>query len=185
MKTKIILGSLLLMLTAGNSFSQADSRESNAYTLAIVKDAGSNFIGKTTADPSSLVSVKVKKMFDKNFLGATGLRWEVNGKDLEAIFWKDKLLTYALFKKSGSLNFSVAFVPEQKLPADLTQMVKSKYSDYAITFAAEAKFSNRKIWILNLENEKQILTLTSEDDNLELVQTAKKASTAIQNFFIQ
>lgn len=175
MKTNIILGSLLLMLTASNTFSQADSRESNdAYALAVVKDRGSNFIEKTTADPSSLVSVKVKKMFDKNFLGATGLRWEVNGKELEAIFWKDGLLTYALFKKSGSLNCSVIFVPEQKLPGDLRQMVKSKYSDYAITFAAEAKFPNRKIWILNLENQKQILTLRSEDDNVELVQTAKK-----------
>jgi hypothetical protein len=175
MKTKIILGSLLLMLAANNSFSQADSKEFNGdYAMAMVKDVGSNFTKKTTTDASSLVNVKVKKMFDKSFLGATGLRWEINGKNLEAIFWKDKLLTYALFKKSGSLICSVIFVPEQKLPEDLMQMVKSKYSDCAITFAAEAKFPNRNIWILNLEDEKQILTLRSEDDNLELVETAKK-----------
>lgn len=180
MKTKIILGSLLLMFTTSNSFSQADSKASNAeYAMAMVNDVHGNFSKKIT-DASSLVNVKVKKGFDRNFLGATGLSWEIDGKNLYATFRQDNLLTCALFKKSGTLIWSVVFVPEKKLPADLMEMVKSMYvvknknSNYAITLAADVKFTYRDIWILKLENEKEILTLRVEGDNLELLDISKK-----------
>lgn len=181
MKSKIILGSLLLMFTASNSFSQADSKVSNGdYAMAMVNDIRGSLTKKTTTDASSLVNVKVKKSFVRNFLGASGLTWEINGKNLYATFRKDNLLTCALFKKNGTLIWSVVFVPAQKLPAYLMEMVKSeylvkgKYSNYAITLAAQAQFAYRNIWILKLENEKEILTLRAENDNLELLETAKK-----------
>ena len=181
MKTKIILGSLLWLLTANNSFSQTDSKISdNDYAMAIVKDMPGSFATGSAIDASSLVNEKVKETFDQKFLGASGLMWQVNGKKAYASFWKDQLFHSALFKKNGTLVWSIVYVPQQKLPAELIQRIKSQYflqctpEDYAITFAADVTINNRNIWVVKLENEQEILTLRSEDNNLQLAGVDKK-----------
>lgn len=180
MKTKIILGSLLFMFTTSNSFSQMDAKGTDVeYAMTMVNKVDRNLTKKTIADASTTVDLKVKKGFDKNFIGATGLTWEIDGKNSYATFWKDELLHCALFRKNGNLLWSIVFLPQQKLPGDLMEMIKSDYlmkctENYAVTFAANVKISNRNIWVVKLENQKEILTLRSEDDNLELFGIDKK-----------
>ena len=168
------------MFVAGNSFSQSKSSDDVEYAMTMVNKVNGSHSTKTIADAPSVVDVKVIKAFDKYFLGASGLSWKIEGKNVCATFRKDEVLHCALFKNNGNLLWSIAFVPHQKLPADLMDMIKSQYAiqsmpeSYAITFAADVNINNRNIWVVKLENEKEIVTLRSEDNNLDVYDIDKK-----------
>lgn len=166
------------MFLANHSFSQSNNPQGRNEDVAVA--AVNNITGSlrslpnaSTSDATFTVDTKVKDKFDKNFSGVSGQRWEANGKNFQTTFYKDAMLHYALFSKKGRLFYSVTFVPKQKLPADLNKMVKSKYSNYDVSFAAEVIAGNRDIWVLNAGNNKQMVTLRVEDGNMEVVGTKK------------
>ena len=55
------------------------------------------------------------------------------------------------------------------------QQVKNIYNDYEITGAIKVKEAGREIWVINLEDEKNLILLRLEDGEMEEVQKLQKS----------
>lgn len=176
MKTKIITGCLLLMLGTGNSFSQSASnlKDNNENAVAIVSSANIKNNFTESGDVSVLITEKVKKNFDKYFAGVNGAAWTQEGKNFKASFVKDGLLHYALLSKRGELLYSLCIGTEKNVPANLRSRLKDEYPKYHLTVSGEVKFPDREVWIMYLENDKNILTIGAQEDYMELMKTTRK-----------
>ena len=120
------------------------------------------------------VPEKVWKNFASYFTGAYNSRFFKLNKDYLAKFILYNEENRALFTKQGTLIYNISYGYEKNLPEDLLKQVKMSYYDYAITRAIKITQSERVIWIINLENQKNLLIIQIEDGELQEVQQLNK-----------
>lgn len=174
MKTKIIIGCLFSLLTTSVSYSQSAKEAEGVYAISANSETGRTITRNEAASADVTVKQKVQKSFSKNFTGTTGQLWQMKGEDFQTSFYKNGLLTCACFKKGGYLLYTIVYGLEENLPEDLRDMVKDQYSNYKITRTAELKQRQRNIWVVNLENNYNYVTVRLEDNNLDEMQKVKK-----------
>ena len=160
----LISGGLISLLTISSSFSQDGTvKELPVITIS----SGSS---------SSAVSAKLNKAFSEFFKTATHLRWyEINKKFLVKFIMNDKE-NRALFNKNGQLVYHITYGAETLLPTNVRQLVKSKYYDQKITRVLKVDQDKRNIWVINLEDEKDLIMARVEDVELEETQRLVKTN---------
>ena len=163
MKTQIILrisGCLLAILFASSSFAQI-----NLITQSPVAITGANF--KTSA--------KIQTEFDKLFTNAENVSWYEQDKKFLVKFTMNDQKHQAVLNKKGSLIYDISYGTEKNLPTDVRKQVKSIYFDYSITLAIKVEEDNRAIWVVNMEDDKNLITVRVEDGEMEEVKNLSKA----------
>ncbi len=119
-------------------------------------------------------NIKVQRSFISYFGENTENNWSMAGKYFLNCFNVNGLLNYAWFTKNGKLINVTTYGTEKDLPADVRKIVKSKYYDYKIAVAIEVKEDNRDIWVVQLDNASEQITVRVEDGEMEQVQQSPK-----------
>ena len=158
----LIGSSLVSIATVCNSFSQEGSiKELPAITI-------------TASSSSAVISAKINRAFNQFFAGATNLRWyEIDKKFLVKFIMNDQE-NRALFTKNGQLVYHITYGTENFLPKDVRHLVKTKYYDQKITRVLKVNQEDRNIWVISMEDAKDIIMARVEDMELEETQRMTK-----------
>jgi hypothetical protein len=158
-----ICGGLASILSVSNSFAQGETfRELPPITIS------------ATASNVS-VSAKINKAFEQFFTNATNLRWyEINKKFLVKFIQNDQENT-ALFTKNGLLVYHISYGEEKHLPSEVRGLVKRNYYDQNITRVLKVNQDKRNIWVISLEDAKDLIMVRVEDMELEETQRLHKS----------
>jgi hypothetical protein len=116
------------------------------------------------------------KGFSTYFNNAENPRWFRLNKDYLVKFMIYDEENRALFSKKGTLIYHISYGYEKNLPADMLNQVKTSYSQYEITRAIKVTEAGREIWIINLEDEKNIILIRIENGEMEEADRLEKSS---------
>ncbi|HTL07786.1 MAG TPA: hypothetical protein VL307_06000 [Chitinophagaceae bacterium] len=116
------------------------------------------------------------KSFASYFPGAYNSRFYKLNRDWLAKFVLDSQQNRALFTGKGQLLYHISYGYEKNLPEELRQQVKSVYYDYDITRAIKVTEGQRVVWVINVENSKELILLRLEDGEMESVEKLTKDS---------
>jgi hypothetical protein len=158
---RFCLSLLSILLVSSSLYAQTDTTKN---TLPAVTVTG------TTIDQ------KVWAGFQKSFKNAVDPRWYKIAEDYLVKFIMENQEQSALFNKRGTLIYHITYGTEKNLPTDIRRQIKSIYVDYKITSAFSIKESDRFIWVVNLENEKNMLVVKVEDGEIEEAKNYKKST---------
>jgi len=129
----------------------------------------------TVTATQKTIPEKVWKNFRKYFANAENPTWYMANKNFLIKFMTDDKLNRALFTKRGSLIYHISYGYEKNLPEDIRRQVKSTYYDYTITRAIRVNEATRLIWVVNLEDAKNLILVRLEDGEMEEVQKLEKS----------
>jgi len=122
----------------------------------------------------TVVAKKVSDSFDLLFKGAVASEWTAFNKNFIVNFNLDNQKSKAEFTDNGRLLYLIVYGHEKEMPADLRNIVKNSYFDYAINSTVKIKFEGRIFWIINLEDVNQFIVLRVEDDDMDVIKKIKK-----------
>ncbi|MHB8205794.1 hypothetical protein [Mucilaginibacter sp.] len=114
----------------------------------------------------SIVTKKVSESFNRLFKGAVAPAWFTIDKGYLVKFIMDDQKNKAVFTKNGQLVYLLAFGNEKQMPRDIRTAVKSKYFDYDITSTVKVNIDDKTIWLVNLEDAKQLIMLRVDEDGV-------------------
>ena len=130
----------------------------------------------TASSSGAVVSAKINKVFSQFFAGASNMRWyEINKKFLVKFIMNDQVIR-ALFTKNGQLVYHITYGTEGFLPTDVRHLVRTKYYDQKITRVLKVDQDKKNIWVINLEDEKDLIMARVEDVELEETQRLVKTN---------
>ncbi|MGK2860972.1 MAG: hypothetical protein ACSLE0_03515 [Chitinophagaceae bacterium] len=157
-----ICAGIVSMLTSNLSFAQDESfKELPPITISA---------------STSNVSAKVNKSFNQYFKGASYQRWYQLDKNFLVKFIQNEQENRALFTKNGSLIYHISYGTEKHLPSNVRSLVKSNYYDQNITRVLKVNQDRRNIWVISMEDAKDIVMVRVEDMELEETQRMHKSN---------
>ncbi|WGQ12415.1 hypothetical protein QG516_12345 [Pedobacter gandavensis] len=129
--------------------------------------------GNTT---EAVVSERVSNSFNELFKEATAPKWfEVNKRFVVNFILNDQK-NKAVFTKTGELVYHLSYGSEKDVPDQIRKKIQNQYKDYNITSGIKVRTANVTLWVLNIENSKQILVIRAADDDISVIDRIKKMS---------
>ena len=124
--------------------------------------------------PYVTVSEKLNKAFEQMFKNSSQPRWyKVHEKFLVKFIQGDQE-NRALFTKNGQLIYHISYGSEKNLPTEIRHIVKTKYYDQTITWVYKVNQNDRNIWVISLEDPKDIVMVRVEEMEMEETQRIQK-----------
>ena len=155
-------GSLISILSVNISYAQEEPfKELPPVTVS------------ASASPS-VVSTRVNKSFGRMFKDVSHPRWYKLHEKFMVRFIQNDQENKAVLTKGGQLVYHIRYGAEKNLPADIRHLVKSNYYDQTITWVYNVNQDNRNIWIISMEDKKDLVMLRVEDMELEETQRFHK-----------
>lgn len=114
--------------------------------------------------------------FSQSFKHASNVRWFSQGKRNLVKFSSNDVKCQALFSKRGNLLYTIRYGVEKHLPSFIKTKVKFGYFDYTIRSVIQINEANREIWITQIENDRYLVTLRIEGNQLKEADKTIKSS---------
>ena len=165
MTTQIIsrfCGLLISTLLIGSSFAQTSD----------YKNLEPVFVTGTKVN----VYENILTEFNKQFPGAQNVRWTKVGKKYLAKFFMDDQDQRALLHRKAYVIYQISYGKEKHLPVDIRKGVKRMYVEYRISSATKVQEANRTIWVINVEDDTNLVFVRVEKDEIEEVQKYRKSN---------
>lgn len=176
MKTQLILRVSMVFLGLSLAFSSSAQDVDTLLKMDTISDRGLDTLPTVVITRGSAVNQRVSKAFSNDFKDAINPRWfEINKRYLVKFISADQKNT-ALYNKRGYLIYHIAYGTEKHLPASVRDQIKAQYPRATITNAIYVNQANRKIWVVNLEEGRELVLTRIEDDQLDEVQRLKNVS---------
>lgn len=144
--------------------------------LLFAQKQKSKMLPVVTITAESNVTGKVRDAFFSRFKDAKDMKWFESSQSYLVKFIMNDQLNHASFKKNGSLLYHIAYGVEKNLPESVKNLVKSQYSAYSISRVFNVNRFNRSMWIVNLENEKNYIITSVENDALNEITRYKNVT---------
>ena len=112
--------------------------------------------------------------FHKRFSNAENVSWFNVNKKFGADFKINDLKYRVLLNRKGRLMYQITCGKEKLLPVDIRKLVKSNYVEFLITATFLVEEANRKIWVINLEDESRYVMVRFENNEMEETMNARK-----------
>lgn len=155
-KTLFTLSSLILFLMVSSASAQV-------------------LLPEVTITRAKNVPDKVDKAFQTTFKDASDPKWyTMENKNFLVEFINKDMKNSALFRKSGQLVYNISYGYEKDLPENVSNLVKRKYKDYNIVVAFNVKQEGRNIWVVNLEDDKNIVIARVEEGVMDEASKIRK-----------
>jgi hypothetical protein len=159
MKKKLIslvCGGLAFALAVTNSFAQSFN----------VNQMEPVFITGTPVKVYENVQVE----FHKQFPEAENVKWfKHDDKNYVVTFYVDDLFHRALLNRKGHVKYQICYGKEKDLPVDIRKEVKRMYVEHNITSASKVQEANRLIWVIQVEDDTNLVFVRSENGEIEEV----------------
>ena len=157
---------LLYLLRRGSQLMLRDNVK--AYEKSALKE-------KKAKIKAAKPSLKINSDFNKYFNGASGIKWNTEETATVATFQKDEKSTRVVYNKSGKRVYSiVSYFNEGQMPAEIRAKVKSAYEDFDITMVQELYESGILVYLVHLEDSRNLKQVLICDDELTLYRDYKK-----------
>ena len=115
----------------------------------------------------TIVNKEIDKAFKKAFPNTQLLGWEEVEKMYLVKFIQNDMKHHALFTKKGYLKYDIGYGNEKDLSDYIRREVQKSYDEYNIASVANVKEAGRDIWVIRLENQKHLVWVRYENDELE------------------
>ena len=126
-------------------------------SIALVSFTSFSFAGDAPA-----ISKNIMISFQKQFTGATNIKWENRENFIKAEFSIHDMVLYAYFNKTGDLIAVTRFISPNQLPLELMNSLKNDHADYWISDLFEVQTDNGSSYYATLQNADQLVVLKSE-----------------------
>jgi len=176
----LLIASLVSTLCISDTFSQ-----NNIKTPGFKKTKpGSSFtFGDILANPlkdGSLVEARVSQLaltaFKDSFQNVTYSKWyRVRTNNYLVYFKANENVSRALYDARGNLISSFFYGSEKDLPLDVKSLVKGKYPDYDILLTIDVYQGDRNIWVINLGNDKNLISVGVENGFIQVISQHRRA----------
>ena len=146
------IGLLASLFIISNSFSQ----------LSNVENLQSSFANISYDKDYTNVQTEFQKLFSN----AENISWYNVKKNFGATFTINDLRYRVLLNQKGKLMFKITYGKEKHLPPDIRKMVKRYYVEFFIKAASLVEEADRKIWVINLEDDSKYVIVRVEDNEI-------------------
>jgi hypothetical protein len=134
----------------------------------------------TITSDNLAVSQRVIKNFSRSFTNATNVRWMQINKRYLVKFDRNDMQHNALYMKRGYRIYHIGYGFERNLPSKFQKMVRSSYGDYNISRVFDVNQDNQQVWVVNLLNQKDLVTAVIQDGELREISRNTNASSGNQ-----
>lgn len=131
---------------------------------------------EVTITSARSIPERVDEAFKTTFQNAEDPVWYQANKNYLVKFLDNDMKNNALFRKNGQLVYQISYGFEKDIPEEVFNLVSNRYKDYDVTVAFNVKQDERNIWIVNLEDEKNMVTARVEDGVLDEARRIKKSN---------
>ena len=131
---------------------------------------------EVTITSARSIPAKVDEAFQSTFQNAEDPVWYQANKNYLVKFLDNDMKNNALFRKNGQMIYQISYGFEKDMPEDVFNLVSNRYKEYDVVVAFNVKQDERNIWIVNLENEKTMVTARVEDGVLDEARRVKKSN---------
>lgn len=153
-----------------------------AYSLCVMNAVVAQDSTNVKDLPPVTVTATSKKIppivwfnLSRYFPEAENPRWYALNKDYLVKFMTYRQEHRALFNKKGKVIYHISYGWEKALPATISRQVRTAYLDYEIYRAIKISERNRVVWVINLQDTKELVMIRVEDDELEEIQRLTKS----------
>lgn len=112
----------------------------------------------------------VQRSFIKEPVDTIEQNWSMAGDNFLNRFYVNGAPVSALFTINGNMIYAVMYGKEKDLPSTARWLIMKEYPGYAISAATEVKQDKRDIWVVQLKNTREVITVRFENDAMEEVQ---------------
>ncbi len=123
----------------------------------------------------AMITEKVSNSFNKIFKDATEPSWVEINKRFVVNFILNDQKNKAVFTKNGNLVYHLAYGTEKNIPDIIRERIQKNYEDYDITSAIRVNTPSVLVWVVNIENNKKIITLRATEDDITEIDTLPKS----------
>ena len=131
---------------------------------------------EVTITSARSIPERVDEAFKTTFENAEDPVWYQANKNYLVKFIDNDMKNNALFRKNGQMIYHISYGFEKDIPEDVFNLVSNRYKEYDVVVAFNVKQDERNIWIVNLENEKNMVTARVEDGVLDEARRIKKSN---------
>lgn len=117
---------------------------------------------------------KTIKAFNRDFNGITNVQWTTDKNQFVASFTKEGVRNNIWYSKGGNMLYSLLSYGPDKLPAREQQVVRNEYRDFKITSVDEVHQNNITVYVVHLENDRNIKLITICDGAANEYRSYKK-----------
>ena len=169
---KILFAAIALVsLTVISGYAQAATK--NALVGSTNEDG---LFLKTRNGITGVVNGKAERNFKKDYRNADAVEWfTLKDNSLMSRFMMNGILHRAFYTAHGQWIATVSSYDGSKLDKGLYDKIKSVYYYSAITYVNQIdKPGDKKIYVVDIQDEKYIRKLRLENDEIEIVQEFEK-----------
>lgn len=178
--TSLLLTFLASTLCIGDAVSQ---KTITNQSFKKTKTSSSFTLGDILANPlrdGSLVEARVSQLaltaFKDSFQNVTYSKWYRVRKNNYLVYFKaNENVSRALYDAKGNLVSYFFYGSEKDLPLDIKSLVMGKYPDYDILLTVEVCQGDRKIWVINLANDKSLVSIGVENGFIQVMSQFRRA----------
>lgn len=158
--------------------------QKNLFTIDLNDSTGKEVVLNTKApatnppaSTSSLnVNAKALKDLRKQYTQAGSAHWSEIESGFLAEFSANDIQTKVFYDLKGRWTGTLRTYQEDKLPANIRHMVKSHYYDYDIFVVNEVRVEDKKVYLVKIEDKKNIKTIRVMDDEMDEYESLKKSN---------
>jgi hypothetical protein len=158
-----------LFATANNANGQTENEFAFNNTKAVARSNSSTLkISKTT------VNLKALKDFEKSFRKISNETWFKVPGGVIANFLSKGIDFRIKYDENGRWMYTLLTYSEDKLPADVRSLVKSRYYDYEIQFCNEYQLPKSSIYVIKMQDDQSVRTIKIVDGEMEVIADEKR-----------
>jgi hypothetical protein len=142
-------------------------------------------INEPTSDPATSAKTrkaahenkqfdKTTKMFNQDFANASDVHWVTGKSEFIGSFTKDGVHNTVWYSKSGALLYTMRTYNADKLPTTERRIIEDEYGGYNITLVDEVHQNNITVYVVHIENDRNIKLVTVCDGETNIYREYKK-----------
>ena len=110
------------------------------------------------------INIRALEDFQVRFKEATRVMWYSDGNSFTSYFTKDGFTDRVCYNKNGSWQYSLIYYNQDKLPRNVSKIIKSNYADLDIDIVVETQTIYGIAYVVYLGNQSNIRILKVNAD---------------------
>jgi len=147
-------------------------------TVALTEESLKAAEKDVTVSKESLRAMKANfrasEKFKKLFKDGPEATWSVEKKAIVAYFEKDEIQNRIVYNKQGRLIYSLSYYQSDKIPKNISKILKSVYPDLTATIAIYIKEGGLEFYVVNIEDEKKFKQVSVYNGEINLMSEFNK-----------
>jgi hypothetical protein len=163
--------SIALLTLSTTGFSQTSKDLTFNDRKAIAATAAAE---KEVANAEDLNTNAVRD-FSRNFKNVSNVKWTKSENGSSVYYQQEGVSGRTTYDAKGKREYTIRYFDEFRLPSDVRSELKSTYQDYTIGLITEVTRKDRQYYVVNVENDAEILTVQVADDGMNIIKKVFKS----------